>query len=112
MKQHITVEQFKELPVKIRKKLVGHSETGNLQFELWEKRESHYLQLTIGKMIEILDNSTHTYDIKRSKNASNWIVLEYTEHKSDVTLDDRFIEFRYENKELCDVLWEAVKEVL
>jgi len=103
MKQHITVEQFKELPVKIRKKLVGHSETGNLQFELWEKRESHYLQLTIGKMIEILEKETTSIDINRSFTSEEiWTLI--------IGFGMGGVEFF--EKELCDALWKAVKEVL
>jgi hypothetical protein len=101
MKQHITGAQFKELSIKARKELM----------EFWDKHYQqeeecieiyHYPHMSIGMMIEFLGSEIKDIDpyprtFSRDK-INHWIV--YLERKS------------YEADELCDALWEAVKEIL
>jgi hypothetical protein len=106
MKQHITVEQLFELQdYKLAEVMdeefqnavrnlncnpyMSDTEKDNLIEVLAE-------QVTIGKMIEILYN--HTCDIVIESAGCNW----YVDINTGI----------YKSRELCDALWEAVKEVL
>ena len=95
MKQHITPEQLNELSKEEKKKL---------RKWLMDKQimivQPHYLiPLSIGQMIEFLDENG--FEITRHKTES-------ADHVWSVTRGDSNFLF----KELCDALWEAVKEIL
>ena len=102
MKQYITTEQFNEIEISKRKCLVGFKDTTDNQFKLWEMSESHSSKLTIGKMIEILDNKDVT-DIG--------IKLNCDRNNISIWKNDN-LEKRFFSEELADTLWEAVKLVL
>lgn len=91
MKQHITIEQLNELTENQKQKL----------YDWNHNRYSHfgrvdYCLLSIGQMIEFLDK-----DISLMRTTSgHWHIGEYEENSMSVNL------------ELCDVLWEVVKEIL
>jgi len=124
MKQHITKEQLKELEReddyspegRPYETVVRTSRRFRLLSELVGK--STFMMkpqdINIGKMMEILDESIHTYDIKRSKKANNWIVIEYVENddKNDIYLTNRQLLWREDSSCLCDALWECVKQVI
>jgi len=108
MRQNITLEQLKEIKSEM---LVPLIKQGVLS------KKGHHLimlpymakQLTIGKMIEILDSITDDIEImsdyqrdeKQDKYKCFWVEFE------NEGIKRFFIE-----KELCDALWQAVKEVL
>jgi hypothetical protein len=119
MKQHITVAQFNELTKKGRDKLWNWWKPRNgdmfLDFEIGYgclisekpetfKKKQRFPLLTIGQMIEFLDEQDKILCIDYGSSyvsemgQTNWRVI--------------FDESQYEDDELCDALWEAVKEVL
>jgi hypothetical protein len=110
MKQHITPKQVSE---------VSKEYFYSLFEELVDRddwADFHHKKMTIGKMIEIIDGSEYTYDIKRCKRSKNWIILEYIESEKDLNLKDRCIMDRYDSyainsTELSDVLWEVIKQM-
>lgn len=83
MKQHITLEQWKELSGDFQEELLMRL---SLEGLVWE-------QLNIGKMIEFLREHT--------------VITIYMS-----TLIIGKAETRIDYDDLCDALWEAVKEVL
>lgn len=98
MKQNITPKQVEELSEKANKKLIK-----------WLKKNDYYYLyatsegriLSIGQMIEFLIDNRY------------YIILEQEDLNYKWVLTQNFVEGGYyENKELCDVLWEAVKEIL
>jgi hypothetical protein len=118
MKQHITIEQLKELNIIQLNDLVI---TLKMK-KYWYKAKMRTLQYnkvilqeiantcTIGKMIEILiENIPKTNCIEDSidiecDRVTKTFLVEY--RTSNFTFAD------FENKELCDALWEAVKSIL
>jgi len=78
MKQNITIEQLAELSPKLQIKL-----------KLWAIKHHYFWDLSIGQMIEFLDDKT-----------KNIYLLEDLSGSSEG--------YKY----LCDDLWEKVKEVL
>jgi len=95
MKQHITKKQLNELSEKGKKRLSDYADRKNMEGQesgiYWYTR---YLPLlSLGPMIEFL-----------SKEGIN----------IDLCFPEEFFinEQRYETKELCDALFEAVKEIL
>lgn len=122
MKQNITNEQFKELTFKQSIKLlkimgiaIADSDENrnfyNSNQDLICKRYQFYIDhVTIGKMIEILINN-----VPKTNCVEDSIDFEY-----DRVTKMGYVEYRktnfhfaeYKNKELCDALWQAVKELL
>ena len=120
MKQHITPKQLNELSergkdrlldifvkkdVKLMEMIFGkNKEEPDLKYlkETIEHDEENRLLLSVGQMIEFLDEKT----------SSNW---EIRFHKPlyDVNYPDSHISPDFEDfSKLCDALWDAVKEVL
>lgn len=104
MKQHITVEQVKELRQEVIAK-IGESLYSAMYFYSKLEHEPRWdfaaNLLTIGKMIEILDvksNYVSMQTVLDNADTDCWIV--------------EFNDFEWQRKELCDALWEAVKYVL
>lgn len=100
MKQHITAEQLNELSEKGKKKLRKWSQNLDSSFDLTEDNDNGLPLLSIGQMIEFLQqhhlktdpmNMTITY----SSSLLSWWFKDEKQYR-----------------ELCDALWEAVKEVL
>lgn len=93
MKQHITKEQLDELNDKEKEKL------RNWWFEHIQRtiRQDFPTLLSIGQMIEFLDDNKMWLTIERLNDG--WGLFE----------DPRG---RYDHVELCDALFEVVKEVL
>jgi len=113
MKQHITVEQLKELEVGViietffknnpnKNNLIKNYQNTKEKSDIWYDWVSR--EITIGKMIEIL----------KSKGV-NWFEVGYPEIKE--TREKKvFIKITKDlyfwGDNLCDALWEAVKYVL
>ena len=116
MKQHITPKQFKEISKEQSIELFDFNARD------WRGCEDdfytyHHKKITVGKMIEILDNSEYSYDIKRCKNRNNWILIQLLESGLNRSLKDRDVVDRldsqmFESDKLCDVLWEAIKMMI
>jgi hypothetical protein len=101
MKQHVTPKQLSEISI----------EKCCTIFETYEGRKDFYKynakKMTIGKMIELLDT-----------NATDVVVC----HEETDSLHNTYVWYvsfcqgmggpEFFNKELCDALWEAVKEVI
>ena len=120
MKQNIDIKQLTELSIEQLKKLNELSYNPSLWRIAYEKEFaldvddmcfcSAINSINIGKMIEILvDNIPKTNYIEDSLDiecdrAVNKCFIEY--RKSNLEFSN------YESKELCDVLWEAVKSIL
>lgn len=108
MKQHIMVSQLNELNKDAKEKLA-------IDINSWNeyKIKEGYLsdreiasEMTIGKMIEILENNkgkTERLEIIAPIGLINEWALWYA--NGDFPK-------KYEDKELCDVLWEAVKTII
>lgn len=120
MKQNITVEQLKELNDKQLKNLynlrhcpylirIAYTEKYHFQVTDEDYSEASY-HINIGAMIEILiDNVPKTDYIEDS------IDIEYDRVTNTVLVEYRKGNYSFgtfENKELCDALWEAVKSIL
>jgi len=97
MKQHITEKQLEEYRVS---NVSGHYKLKDIMFH-GDSPINMAEKLTIGKMIEMLGSKFDSL---------------YLNHKNefDVMVEEKNTEWcnRFENKELCDALWEAVKSVL
>lgn len=91
MKQYITEEQLNELTKKQSEKI--HEWYGFPKGVSGHNKELS-LQLSIGKLIEFLDEHTDLSEIR------DWVKT----GAKEITW--------CENEELCDDLWEAVKDVL
>ena len=106
MKQRITIEQISELSEKGREKLNG-----------WSSLNGHFYKpfeypplLSIGEMIEFLCE-----DLSKRKISLNISFDSRYGSGQFISFDDgttTLWEYDFENKELCNALWEAVKEVL
>lgn len=95
MKQNITLSQWKELTESQQVKFIDGCKT-TLGVPIWES-------VTIGQMIEFLGNNIKDIDayprIRENQEIDYWVVY--------------FIKSpAFKSGELCDALWEAVKEVL
>lgn len=101
MKQHITPKQFQELPKEISCKVF------DLNPRDWRGYKNdfygyHHKKITIGKMIELLnDNNVTDIGIKLNSDRNN----------IGVWVGDKKIN-TFNNPELCDSLWDAVKHML
>ena len=94
MKQHITPKQLNELSEKGYKKLVDWAEDRN---RVKGEVGTVYPLLSIGQMIEFLDGKFINFWRGQRK---DWLIVIDDNHEVIV------------KKELCDCLWEAVKEIL
>lgn len=100
MKQHITPKQLNE---------ITEEQFYNLFDEIVKRKDwakYHHKKMTIGKMIEVLTNNSITVDIK--------ITSMDTEDGNNgfVVINNVFYGKAYKSKELCDALWDAVKDVV
>ena len=91
MKQHITEKQLNELTIK---------QSAKLMYSFGDDDLAGGEDVTIGKMIEILNSLEWTLSLKQN---SNWA---YVSVVSGINA------FGFESKKLCDALWEAVKGIL
>ncbi len=118
MKQHISEQQFNNLPPKAQKRLkqwtidkgfaIDSSIFYGYQFEPEDdgKIWTPYPNLSIGQLIEFLVDRKKDIHIERydgGKKYSNWSI--------STCFDDKW-KFGKEHKELCNSLWEAVKKEL
>ena len=116
MKQHITVEQLKEIPKEKYKLLfekVGkkYYESNNIEIINGDMLSIAH-KLTIGKMIEIIYNALPETDYIEDSidiELDRATQMMFVEHRKYSNLSE-YTEFK--SKELCDALWEAVKETL
>lgn len=97
MKQHITRKQFNSLKseqrAKLRKWILEHYPQTAIE-----------MNLSIGQMIEFLDENT----------AGDTYIDKYFDHNVTDKLggSDSVFAVGWDGEELCDALWEVVKEVL
>lgn len=113
MKQHISLEQLNELSEKGKEKLgiwtksyyEKHSEHEATTFSAEEFMgiKPFLRQLSIGQLIEFLDEHNIANDMWF--NDKEW-------HIGTVGICDIDNEYNHSHAELCDALWEAVKEIL
>lgn len=114
MKQRINLKQFKELSDNAQTRLLNwlNKEQGKPGANSNDLYESASFALSIGKMIEFLDQH------KTKEMMSYWGVAHITTTEKNIWYvgedggDELSNMGNYEDKELCDALWEAVKEVL
>lgn len=99
MKQHITATQLQELSDTARDKLTFYLEsTGTLHADY---RDNDFCEhVNIGRMIEFLDERVKCLSCMKNQQegADEWIVA--------------YVNYLYKNKDLCDALFEACKNVL
>lgn len=111
MKQHITVEQYRELLEKFPKDIIVADLCKLLNLNLGDLQEQFYNNgtiqemITIGRMIEIVKEKHEPI-----------IETDWFEDKADgvwwtITLNRKRSVY-FSSKELADALWEAVKHVL
>lgn len=101
MKQHITVEQFMELKDSAKVKLWEWAQAeGRHYLVASEDKQTIYPLLSIGQMIEFLNEHGHK-DMVIKRINGDW---DY-EH-------DRYHYFHPYGQELAEALWDAVKNVL
>lgn len=120
MKQNINVEQLEELTVEQLKKLykiipnpslwrIAYRKDYNLKIDVHDYIEAVH-SITIGRILEALINN-----IPKSECIEDSLDIE-----CDRATGISFVEYRknnlefveYKDKELCDALWDAVKDIL
>ena len=105
MKQHITYKEFYDLTEEMKEKLLLAIERLDLMIIDFGTNNKLF---TIGKMIEILKQNCQVieiyndYDINCDNPVEWWVV----EHSFNDTIIEK------QNVNLCDALFESVKEVL
>lgn len=99
MKQEITVEQLNELSPK-----------NLIKIKRWALKRHYYADLSIGQMIEFLEEHTggNDFDIRIHSAGSGW----KKPGQRLVDINGLPVNEIEDEEELCDALWEAVKEVL
>lgn len=102
MKQNITTEQIAELTEKEKQKLSDW-----IFNRIQPSVEPFVPLLSIGQMIEFLDNS-----LPEVKGGDNPNIFISEGREWSVVFDLSRARKEYTAVELCDALWEAVKEVL
>ena len=122
MKQHITVEQFKELDIEQKekiKKIMNLKERDDILLwcngkekysgEVWCWEGEKFPLLSIGQMIEFLMKNTNgrVKDLEdKVDKVAGW-VSKFAFGKTDSP-----VIIAWKEEELCDALWKSVKEVL
>jgi hypothetical protein len=109
MKQHITLAELQSITESQFLKLYRLIRPGK---QITDKRIIHFQhskrfgfdkllsEINIGKMIEILSNK-------------RWLQIETNSFTSELEVNNKYkLNSYYRSEELCDALWEAVKEVL
>jgi hypothetical protein len=95
MKQHITLSQLNVLSEEGKRRYWAYSKNRG-----WRRPDSDYDLWSIGQMIEFLDE----------KRKGKWFL-----HTQDRILywgENNEYSYDYYDSELCDALWQAVKEIL
>ena len=106
MKHHITTKQLNELSKEavweLRRWQDKTYPRQYLDLQFTHPNQSPKLILpSIGQMIEFLDEKQEPYQLTREFGLSNnWLLIFANSHK------------KYLSKELCNVLWEVVKDIL
>lgn len=113
MKQYISKSQLDELTGKQKEELFGwyHRSKGIKCFRVGTHMDMHEVakekmavnsdKFNIGQMIEFLEENNSIDLIRKSPIGNEWII----NHPTTFGVE-------YIDKELCNCLWEAVKEVL
>lgn len=129
MKQNITVDDFNELSLDERVKFIklfkrkedpDYESYVNYYCSTRERDEEHFIKIsnvltsyiTVGKLIEILEVE---YDVDITTVRKNMIKDKIGVKIYNVECDEiGFINntITYKSQELCDALWQAVKEIL
>lgn len=108
MRQHITEEQLKELTDLQRQALLNYTEEKGwypqftrptLMLHTFDKYLSECIG--IGKMIEFLD-----------EHKKGWVITRPYQEENDQRIRLGYLNYIFIKEELCDALWEAVKEVV
>ncbi len=100
MKQHITVKQLNELSRKARRKL------RQVVVKKWGAESDFDLLLSIGQMIELLEENYDSLAIENYSHRDGWHICDFANatEKECVRMT--------EGKELCNCLWKATKEIV
>ena len=109
MKQHITIEQLNELSEEGKEKLLQYMEDKDYLphgTQMMLHNEGYYLSqfLSIGKMIEFLDEHTNELGMQFNDSSTYWSIWYGGEQRIEY---NNLLQY-----ELCDALWEACQEVL
>lgn len=100
MKQHILPKQVEEI-----KKEQFYSLFNNLVYRN-DYAKYHHKKVTIGKMLEVLTEKNIVLDIKLTSMDTQ------DNNNGFVIINNVFYSKEYKAKELCDALWEAIKDIL
>ena len=111
MKQHITLDDLNQLSKKGKKRLFLWSKTcKSFQDEIFEgDYDPNFPILSIGQMIEFLEHHGKLGQILHFSTWTGAICAWRVTNKEGIPSQ---IDGRPDFKELCDTLWESVKEVL
>ena len=101
MKQYITIEQVNELSNKGKEKLIQYLFPDDYFGNIMERIADVPNILSIGRMIEFLDEYRRIIELE---NGTGLVI------DREVIIKGKVI--CWYKKELCDALWEAVREVL
>ncbi len=120
MKQHIIRDQLNELSEQGKKKLREWSQDLDSDFELTEENDNGLPLLSIGQMIEFLENKfgkgmgIYGYPVNHSPKVPNGgYAIKIIPEENDVGIFGSRDGYLSEGQEeLCDALWETVKEIL
>jgi len=112
MKQHITLEQLNELREKQKEKLIKWYKIQPEQ--LWTLKENLPNSSYYWSGFRILEEMKHNEDMLPVFSIGQ--MIEFLEPHLKMTIEHEvdmwFVDDYYNERELCDALWEAVKEVL
>lgn len=112
MKQNITASQLDELSVEAREKLHKYLKIETESGLDWPAKYYQTVLLTIGEMIEFLsEKAMGGYDLKIIINEVGCSIWKCIGNLQDNTLS-KLNTSEDGVPELCDALWEAVKEIL
>ena len=117
MKQHITLEQLNELSKKGKEKyyewsfkLTRKEIESSFSFTIEDLIKNGRIRLmNIGQMIEFLDEEEFHEFVGIEKSHINWTVWMKDNTYQEIKIISKHGKTQ---KELCDALWKAVKEVL
>lgn len=105
MKQHITPKQAKEITEEQFHTLFSNQHWSSYRRENWA--DYHHKKVTMGKMMELLDYRCFSWNLSSYYNGD----IEEQEFYLNVCTNG-LDSYHYKNIILCDLLWEAVVEVL
>ena len=118
MKQHITLSQLNQLGTDGKAELAKYAVSKQWSKHMESENNGGYVKLpllSIGQMIEFLDEHRETVIFITKLNCHGdqvWSTGSFTCRGNHLNKLDMSKKAHNNDKELCDALWEAVKEVL